>query len=36
MYKVTIFVIVLYLNMTNAAQNMTNATQNMTNAAQVS
>ena len=36
MYKVTIFVIDLYLNVTNAAQNMTNAAQNVTNAALVS
>ena len=36
MYKVTIFVIDLYLNVTNAAQNVTNAAQNVTNAALVS
>ena len=34
MYKVTIVVIGLYLNVTNSAQNVTNAAQNVTNAAQ--
>ena len=36
MYEVTIFVIDLYLNVTNAAQNVTNAAQNVTNATLVS